>query len=152
MAARQGPGQGRWAGMVAWLLVAAIAVSLAYWTWRVLPLAESGGSDVAGPAPAADVAALKDQGWFGAQGGVGPVTSHRYVLRWVYPGRPGVAILALPGLQDRTFRVGDEVEPGLVLREVQADHVIVEGAGVRERIELPPRPEGPPPGITPVAQ
>jgi hypothetical protein len=119
--------------LVAWLLIAALAISLAWWTWRVLPLQTM--------APAREmvrpqVSALATQGWFaGSAAEPGKqASSGRYVLRWTYPGAPGVCILGLPGLADKAFKVGDEIEPGFILREVGDDYASIEGGGGLERL------------------
>lgn len=149
MAQRQGMGQEGWQEMrqeraargLVWLLVVAIALSAAYWTWRIFLVLAPAPQATASSAPgvAHSVSQSGGQHWFAAKTEAVVSTGGRYVLRWVYPGRPGVCILAMPGLQDRTFRVGDEVEAGLVLREVGADYVILEGSGGAERIQLPPK-------------
>ncbi|MFZ5484381.1 MAG: hypothetical protein ACOZB0_09135 [Pseudomonadota bacterium] len=126
-----------------WGLLLALATSLAWWTWRLLPIEAPAAELVTRP-----VSEPPLDDWFTGQGRAAPVASGRFVLRWTYPGHPGVCILAVSGLQDRAFRVGDEVEPGYVLREVGERHVLIEGSGGVERIE---RPESPPPTLAPVA-
>lgn len=130
--------------LVAWLLIAALAMSLAWWTWRVLPLQSMAPARETVRPP---VSALAVQGWFaGSASEPGrQASSGRYVLRWTYPGKPGVCILGLPGLADKAFKVGDEIEPGFYLREVGIDHASIEGGGglerlVRVREKAPPGP------------
>ncbi len=124
----------RW---LTWLLVLACAVSLAGWTWRLLPLPRaSAPGPLATPAAVPSAARLSAQHWFGAASVTAGAPSGRYVLRWVYPGRPGVCILGVAGLRDRAFRVGEEVEPGLVVREVGADSVLLAGPAGSERLPL----------------
>ncbi len=119
--------------LVAWLLIAILAVSLAWWTWRVLPLQSVAPARESARPP---VSALATQGWFaGSAAEPGKqASSGRYVLRWTYPGAPGVCILGLPGLADKAFKVGDEIEPGFVLREVGDDYASFEGSGGLERL------------------
>ncbi|OIO77738.1 MAG: hypothetical protein COS39_00405 [Hydrogenophilales bacterium CG03_land_8_20_14_0_80_62_28] len=124
-----------------WLLIAAIAVSLAYWTWRLAPLPAGDGAARSVPASMSGVEALPAQNWFAIAGSGKAASSGRYSLRWLYPGRPGVCILAMPGLQDKTFRIGDEVEPGVKLKEVGKDYVLLEGRAGAGRIDLPVRQE-----------
>lgn len=151
MAERRVSGQERVARWALWLLLAAVAISLAFWSWRLfLQVAPAPASRIAAPPVVFDADALRAQGWFGAGAAAAPTSSGRYVLRWVYPGRPGVCILALPGLKDRAFRIGEEVEPGLVLREVGRDYVVLEGAAGTERIQMPAKP--PPMTQLPVTQ
>lgn len=108
-----------------------------------MPLKSVGGS--ARPTTAAPLGgeSLKAQNWFAGSAGSGPTSSSRYLLRWLYPGHPGVCILGLAGLQDKTFRVGEEIEPGLKLKEVGKDYVLIEGQRGSERINLVERKEIP---------
>lgn len=151
----------RLAKLVSWLLVVAIAASLAYWTWRLLPLSATGHQD-AGLQTMHDedpVAALRTQNWFVPMGQGNPAVadvSSRYELRWVYSGRPGVCILRLPGLQDKAFRVGEEIENGIKLKEVGDREVVIEGSFGTERLRMPELqdtsiPSGSPPPPVPPA-
>jgi general secretion pathway protein C len=126
--------------MLVWILVAMIATSLAWWTWRLLPLFVQRPAAAAGPREVAEASASGMQGWFSGSG-TARMSSGRYTLRWLYPGRPGVCILALPGLQDKTFRIGEDIEPGVKLKEVGADYVVIDNRGQDERIALPERRE-----------
>ncbi len=51
------------------------------------------------------------------------------------PGRPGFAILKLDSKQAGVAQ-GEEVAPGTKLIEVHADHVLLERAGVQQRVDL----------------
>jgi hypothetical protein len=51
------------------------------------------------------------------------------------PGRPGFAILKLDNKQAGVAQ-GEEVAPGTKLIEVDADHVLLERAGVQQRVDL----------------
>jgi general secretion pathway protein C len=143
--------------VLAWLLVAMIATSLAWWSWRLLPLFMPRPASAVRD-QAAEPSASRMQGWFSGSGAV-KASGGRYTLRWLYPGRPGVCILALPGLQDKTFRIGEEIEPGVKLKEVGADFVVIDNHGQDERIALPEKREAElslirsllPPGRTPAA-
>lgn len=66
-----------------------------------------------------------------------------YKLRGVIAagkGRGAAALLSGTGPKDAAFRVGDELQPGVVLQEVNPDHVLVDNHGRRERIELDAKP------------
>lgn len=124
------------------VLIAALAVSLAYWTWvfaapRALasPLIR-----VQVDRGARDAPALRRL--FGAPG---PATASRpassanlRLVGIVAPdrGAKGRAIFALEGGKPRTARPGDAVVPGLVLREIFPNHVVVEREGSAERMTL----------------
>jgi len=49
----------------------------------------------------------------------------------------GSAIIRASDGREASFLVGEEVEPGLVLREVAADHVILARGGARQRLGFP---------------
>ncbi|WP_374467836.1 type II secretion system protein N [Phenylobacterium sp.] len=56
-------------------------------------------------------------------------------------GGRGSAILAAGGGPQRSYGVGEEVSPGLVLAVVGADHVILSRGGARQRVGFPvPQP------------
>lgn len=66
-----------------------------------------------------------------------------YKLRGVIAAgnsRGAAALLSGTGPKDAAFLVGDELQPGVVLKEVNADHVLVDNHGRRERIDLDAKP------------
>ena len=129
--------------LATWVLVVLMALSLSYWTWRVVPLPASTSSGPIADTTKIPMARLRAQDWFAASGQGQPTTSSRYTLRWLYPGRPGVCILGVSGLQDKAFRVGDEIEPGTTLKEVGDDYVVLQTRAGVERLRLPEKPEVP---------
>ncbi len=86
-------------------------------------------------------------------------------LAGVYTGTPGFAILELDGNKQVGVTLGAEVVRGVTLVEIAADHVMLEGGGARQRVDLSARSgtlapglatqaRGPtdtplPPGVTP---
>jgi general secretion pathway protein C len=65
-------------------------------------------------------------------------------------GRRGSAILGSNGVQ-AAYSVGEEVQPGVVLAEVGADHVVLARGGARTRIEFGAlAPPLPPPAVASV--
>jgi general secretion pathway protein C len=50
---------------------------------------------------------------------------------------PGYAVLRLDAKQTVAVREGGEIEPGVRLAEVHADHVVLERGGVRETLAWP---------------
>jgi general secretion pathway protein C len=124
-------------------LVAALAISLAHWTWAaVTPRAAAASALPEQPAgqPHGPVArrhlfgAAQDGGPPAAAGGSGGLT-----LFGVFAERSplaGRAILARPGSKPAMFAAGEPIGEGLVLREVHADHVIVLREGAPERVAL----------------
>lgn len=66
-----------------------------------------------------------------------------FKLRGVIGAGQGVfsaAVFSGVGPKEAAFAVGQELQEGVVLRDVQADHAIVENRGRRERIDLDAKP------------
>lgn len=126
------------------LLLLTLAALLAHWTWRFAaplpaPSPAAGGSEVrAGN----ELDRLHAAGLFGApasSGVTGEVpTALGLKLRGVFAapeGRAAMALLSAEGGEQAVVR-GDEIQPGVVLEAVAADHVILLNRGVRERLDL----------------
>jgi general secretion pathway protein C len=116
-------------------LVLVLAWQLAYWTW-VFVAPPAAPAREARPAAIVDLAEIARL--FGATAPSGG-NSGDLVLKGVVAPTPGVAasaIFAPRAGRDMSVFIGDDVRPGVKLVEVDPDHVIVERAGVRERIDL----------------
>lgn len=126
---------------VPWLLLGACGVSLAHWGWRLVDIALARPSL---PPTAVEVpdTSVAGRGWFAAAPAGRDATAGRFVLKWAYPGPPQVAILALPGLQESAYVAGEEISPGVVLKEAAREHVILDERGRLLRIELESRDGG----------
>ncbi|MGE8631344.1 hypothetical protein [Achromobacter denitrificans] len=80
--------------------------------------------------------------WFGKDEAMRTQIS---VLGVIAAGPDGAAVLSIDGGPPAAWRVGNEVAPGIVLREVAADAVTVEQAGRGSRLPAPaaqPAPAG----------
>lgn len=66
------------------------------------------------------------------------------VLGVIAAGTDGAAVFSIDGGPPVAWRVGDEVAPGIVLKDVGADAVTVEQGGRASRLSTPasPAPEG----------
>jgi len=126
-------------------LIGALGVSLAHWTWVALAPAAVAASALAEPAGAAPGAVPVRRNLFGAaQEGKGPVVidaspaSRIKLLGVLARGAAGSgrAIFALETGKAKTVEAGSQVVPGLVLKEVHADHVLVARNGAVERMKL----------------
>jgi general secretion pathway protein C len=129
------------------LLLAALAVQVARLVWTVVtPVSPLGEWRPAGPVlPAAPGEVLRSFDPFYRIGGVagqnGPavVTSLQLKLFGTRideaMGRSS-AILAGPDGVQKSVAVGEEISPGVVLREVAFDHVSIERSGAREDLFL----------------
>lgn len=145
------------------LRVAVVVLALALVVQAVrlaLTFVEPSGAPVSGlvvSAPRAPVVAADFDPFF--RNGVGDSAAaagqggeHALTLFGVRAGGgQGGAILAGPDGVQRSYRVGDEVAPGVVLRSVGFDHVILARGGVSSRLDFPPSaatyvpPPAPPP-------
>ena len=134
-----------WVVLLEFALVAALAVTLAHWTWVALTPRTS-----AAPAALAEMGNLRpgaivERHLFGASRegaasgeGVAGATLRLKVLGVFARGEPGAgrAIVALDNGRPATVTAGDGIAAGIVLQEVHPDHVLVLRGGVVERINL----------------
>lgn len=138
--------------LVTFAALALLGLVLAYWTWAWLaprpePRAQAavqtdgrGVGSTAGPTQAA-------YGLFGSarRDGAAPTASAVRLLAVVAAAggrsgnRSGYAVLRLDAKQVIAVREGGEIEPGVRLAEVHADHVVLERSGVRETLAWPER-------------
>lgn len=130
-------------------LLLALAAVLAYWTWHFAAPVPLRPIERAAP-QRAGIDALRAARLFG-----GPVrtdartTALNLKLHGVFAApdtRLALAILNVDG-QDQAVARGAEVQPGVVLNEVAADHVQLLNQGVRERLDLD-RPQAQAPGTS----
>jgi len=124
------------------VLIAALGVSLAHWTWIFAapkPLAAASGRAQADSGISQHAAARH---LFGvAQGAAVPLATGSAKLRLVGVASPGAraggrAIFALESGKSRTAGAGEAVLPGMILKEIHPDHVLVERDGLMERFGL----------------
>jgi general secretion pathway protein C len=126
------------AGFLATLAAASLlGVVLAYWSWAWLA-----------PAPVPRAAAAAETtgsaqsagGLFGSAKESVAAASGAVRLTGVVAasgGRRGHAVLRLDGKKTVAVLQGDDVEPGLRLAEVHADHIVLERNGARETLAWP---------------
>ncbi len=126
------------------LLLLTLAALLAHWTWR-FAAPQPVQPPAAGPGDARvddGLHRLRAAGLFGGRVAAGTQgeapTALGLKLHGVFAapeGRPAVALLSAEGVEQAVVR-GDEIQPGVVLEAVAADHVILLNRGVRERLDL----------------
>jgi general secretion pathway protein C len=124
-------------------LVAALAISLAYWTWAAVSPAVVAAPSSSTGAEAARSEQIASQNLFGAAS-QGATTSARgasagITLLGVFSGSragEGRAILVRQGARPATVAAGESIAEGIMLREVHPDYVIVLHDGVPERVDL----------------
>lgn len=133
------------------LLITLIAWFAATLTWRVLaptpdvPPVTSNNliMAAANTTPQVDLALISRLFGGGQSDGATTASSLPYKLRGVIGAGKGVdaaAIFAGGGAKDVVVRVGDELQAGVKLVEVQADFALVDNHGRQERIELDAKP------------
>jgi len=134
-----------WAVLLEFALVAALAVTLAHWTWVALTPPTSAAAAVPVEMESQRPGAIVQRHLFGASregmaGGEGGASSalRLKVLGVFAPGKPsaGRAIVALENGKPATVTAGESIAAGIVLQEVHPDHVLVNRAGAVERINL----------------
>lgn len=121
------------------LAVVALAWQLAYWTWVFVAPPATSPAATAAPADV-DLAAVARL--FGAApptAGAAPADAAGLRLKGVIAPTPGVAASAIFSTgagRDLAVYIGEDVQPGVKLVEVNPDHVVVARAGERSRIDL----------------
>ena len=137
--------RGGWIPLVEFALVAALGISLAHWTWVALTPRAIAAPALAGQLEAQLAAPMLKRNLFGAaqEGKAVPVvdaspTSGIRLLGIISRGvgAGGRAIFALETGKPKTVEAGSQVVPGLVLKEVHADSVLVARNGSIERMKL----------------
>lgn len=114
-------------------LVAALAVTMAYWTWVLAAPAAVAASSYSAPAAPDAAAAARMRALFGAPRAAPAAEGPLRLAGVVAPSR---AVFAVQGAKPRAARPGEEIVPGTILREVHRDHVVVERNGALERLGL----------------
>lgn len=123
--------------LTSFLLFIALCASVAYWAMQMFkpplrPVAAPPRTVQAEVSP--DAAAVL----FGGRPSKGAVASN-YQLRGVITAGPhdSIAILSADGKPAQAVRVGLEVAPGVTVKEVQRDYVLLSEGGAAKRVGLP---------------
>lgn len=122
---------------VSLIAVVALSASLAYWTmqWLTPPVRPLAAAAPVGSAPAPSLEAAA--GLFGGQSAV--VVASNYQLKGVVAagnGRGSAAILAADGKPARALGVGEEVAPGVTVKQIAPRFVLLSEGGAVKRVEL----------------
>ncbi|NEX61347.1 type II secretion system protein N [Noviherbaspirillum galbum] len=128
--------------LISFLLFIALCAATAYWA---LQLFKPPVRPVAAPPrevkadPSVDAAASL----FGGRAGKTAVASN-YQLRGIIAAgtKDSVAIVSADGKPAQAVRVGTEMNPGVIVKEVTRDHVMISENGVMKRVELPESAKG----------
>lgn len=129
--------------LASFLLFIALCASVAYWAMQMFkpPL-----RPVAAPLSAQTEVALNQDAaatLFGGRLGRDAVATN-YQLRGVIMAgsRDSVAILSADGKSAQAIRVGLEMTPGVTVKEVQRDYILLSDGGAVKRVELPESAKG----------
>ncbi|OGB27675.1 MAG: hypothetical protein A3I66_07375 [Burkholderiales bacterium RIFCSPLOWO2_02_FULL_57_36] len=127
----------QWPLVASFVLFIALCASIAYWAMQVFtpPVRPATAPPPAArPAPSLDAAA----GLFGGRSNVA-VASNFQLKGVVVSGNPvdSVAILATDGKPPQAIRANAEVMPGVTVKEVHRQYVLLSDGGVIKRVELP---------------
>lgn len=137
--------RGGWSSPLELLLIAALGISLAHWTWAVFAPRPIAASSLAGQFEAQRTASTVKRNLFGVvqEGKASAVvdaspTSRIRLLGIMSRGAVGGgrAIFALESGKPKTVEAGSQIVPGLVLKEVHSDYVLVARSGLIERMKL----------------
>jgi general secretion pathway protein C len=126
--------------LMTFIALVLLAVVLAYWMWAWFAPRPEPRAPAAVQARGANLEVAN--GLFGsAQGAKGSAAnsgSAKLVGVVAASGsRPGYAVLRLDAKKSVAVQQGEEIEPGLRLAEVHADHVVLDRSGAREKLPLP---------------
>jgi general secretion pathway protein C len=128
--------------LVSFLLFIALCAAIAYWALQmfkppVRPVAAPPRE--IRPEPSMDAAS----GLFGGRAAKTAVASN-YQLRGIIVAGPrdSVAIISADGKPAMAVRVGAELAPGVTIKAVNRDHVLVTENGAEKRVELPESAKG----------
>ncbi|MFL6843468.1 MAG: type II secretion system protein N [Allosphingosinicella sp.] len=167
---------GRARGVSGWTaleaaLLALIAIQCARLVWTIVtPVGPVGEWSAGGGAPPASSEALTGfDPFFRLTGGGGPATITSlnlklFGIRQDQASGRGSAIIATSDGQQKSFAVGDEIEPGVILKAVAFDNVTISRGGADEQLFMdqsqgpqttavpaaPPAP-APPPLVRPIS-
>ncbi|MES2933299.1 MAG: type II secretion system protein N [Pseudomonadota bacterium] len=123
--------------LVSFLLFVALSISATYWALRLFkPVARQ---VIAPPtAPPTEIKLEAASGLFGGRTAAAMATN--YQLKGVIAAQNGsgsVAILVADGQPAQIVGVGAEITPGVSVKEVHAQYVILSDGGVLKRVEWP---------------
>ncbi|SNS18486.1 type II secretion system protein C (GspC) [Noviherbaspirillum humi] len=128
----------RWPVLASFILFLALCATLAYWGMQLFkpPL-----RPVAAPPQAAapEVRPESASSLFGGRAAKAAVASNYQLRGVIMSGSPrdSVAIISADGKPPQAVRAGREISPGVTVKEVHRDYVLVAENGAPKRVELP---------------
>ncbi|OWW18885.1 type II secretion system protein N [Noviherbaspirillum denitrificans] len=129
--------------IVSFVLFVALCASVAYWAMQLF---KPPVRPVAAPPRVAQAEIRPDAAGTLFGSSKGPVaTASNYQLRGViFSGSPrsSVAIISADGKPAQAIGVDEEVVPGVMVKEVHRDHVLLSEGGANKRVDLPDNAKG----------
>jgi general secretion pathway protein C len=123
--------------IASFVLFIALCASAAYWATQLFkpPLRPVAAPRVAKAEVKTDAAA----GLFGGRAGKAAIASNYQLRGVIFSGSPhdSVAILSADGKPAQAIRANTEMMPGVTIKEVHRDYVLLSEGGVTKRVELP---------------
>jgi general secretion pathway protein C len=127
----------QWPLVASFLLFIALCASVAYWAMQVFtPPVRPAAAPPPTAQPAPNLAAAA--GLFGGRSNLA-VASNFQLKGVIFSGNPAssVAILVADGKPAQAIRANSEVVPGVTVKEVHRQYVLLSDGGVIKRVELP---------------
>lgn len=129
--------------IVSFLLFIALCASAAYWAMQLF---KPPVRPVAVPPRVAQEEIRPDAAatLFGSRKGSAAVASNYQLRGVIFSGNPrdSVAIISADGKPPQAIRADREVVPGVTIKEVHRDHVLLSEGGVTKRVDLPESAKG----------
>jgi len=129
--------------IVSFLLFIALCASVAYWAMQLF---KPPVRPVAAPPRVAQAEVRPDAAasLFGSRKANAAVASNYQLRGVIFSGSPrsSVAIISADGKPAQAIRVDQEVAPGVTIKEVHRDHVLLSEGGTTKRVELPESAKG----------
>lgn len=129
--------------IVSFLLFIALCASLAYWAMQLF---KPPVRPVAAPPRAVQAEIRPDAAaaLFGKSAGNTAVASNYQLRGVIFSGSPrnSVAIISADGKPAQAIGVDEEIAPGVTIKEVHRDHVLLLEGGANKRVDLPENAKG----------
>lgn len=129
--------------IVSFVLFVALCASIAYWGMQLF---KPPVRPVAAPPRAAQAEIRPDAAatLFGSSKGAAAVASNYQLRGVIFSGSPrnSVAIISADGKPAQAVGVEEEIAPGVTIKEVHRDHVLLSEGGATKRVDLPESAKG----------
>ena len=129
--------------IVSFLLFIALCASIAYWAMQLF---KPPVRPVAAPPRAAQAEIRPDAAasLFGNRKGAEAVASNYQLRGVIFSGSPrnSVAIISADGKPAQAIRVDQEIAPGVTIKEVHRDYILLSEDGATKRVDLPESAKG----------